>query len=374
MGILNAQSPAPPARKIDFNRDIRQILTKCFTCHGPSAGEGAAGLRLDAFATATKTLDDGKRAIVPGHPGESELVRRINAHDGSMTVELAPDPALAATGKADSTLTKTSGATAGVPNLFGVEKKLPSFLFEEEMARVERGRNFPVSIVMADLDGLKKINDSHGHAVGDRLIREAADILRKAVRVSDVVARMGGDEFAMILPTTDLHSAVLVVERIREIESDFNNFEGLNIPKDHPARDMQDTFFVSDGRLLRTHTSPVQIRTMESRKPPLQIIVPGAHSPTVRPHSCPRPWISSSVEPSQSSSRPLQISGKGPFVGSGSHIVTAPLHASLPVAQTPKRPVEQAAPFAMQVAPRLKRVLSTSRVPAMPYAPLSTPE
>src|SRR5713226_1140143 len=66
------------------------------------------------------------------------------------------------------------------------------------------------------------------------------------------------------------------IARGPDIEDDYHNFDSLNIPKDHPARDMQDTFFVSHGRLLRTHTSPVQIRTMESRKPPLQVIVPGA--------------------------------------------------------------------------------------------------
>lgn len=66
------------------------------------------------------------------------------------------------------------------------------------------------------------------------------------------------------------------IARGPDIEDDYHNFEALNFPKDHPARDMQDTFFVSNGRLLRTHTSPVQIRTMENRKPPLQVIVPGA--------------------------------------------------------------------------------------------------
>ncbi len=66
------------------------------------------------------------------------------------------------------------------------------------------------------------------------------------------------------------------IARGPDIEDDYHNFEALNIPQDHPARDMQDTFFVADGWLLRTHTSPVQIRTMESRKPPLQVIVPGA--------------------------------------------------------------------------------------------------
>jgi len=60
-----------------------------------------------------------------------------------------------------------------------------------------------------------------------------------------------------------------------EVESDYYNFEALNMPKDHPARDMQDTFYVSDDALLRTHTSPVQIRVMEKRKPPLKIIAPG---------------------------------------------------------------------------------------------------
>jgi len=61
-----------------------------------------------------------------------------------------------------------------------------------------------------------------------------------------------------------------------EIEDDYHNFEALNFPHDHPARDMQDTFFLPSGMLLRTHTSPVQIRVMESRQPPLRVIVPGA--------------------------------------------------------------------------------------------------
>jgi phenylalanyl-tRNA synthetase alpha chain len=60
-----------------------------------------------------------------------------------------------------------------------------------------------------------------------------------------------------------------------EVELDYYNFEALNIPRDHPARDMQDTFYVSDDVVLRTHTSPVQIRAMEKRRPPIRIIVPG---------------------------------------------------------------------------------------------------
>jgi len=60
------------------------------------------------------------------------------------------------------------------------------------------------------------------------------------------------------------------------VEDDFHNFEALNLPKYHPARDMQDTFYFADGGLLRTHTSPAQIRTMLKEKPPIRMIAPGA--------------------------------------------------------------------------------------------------
>jgi phenylalanyl-tRNA synthetase alpha chain len=60
-----------------------------------------------------------------------------------------------------------------------------------------------------------------------------------------------------------------------EVEYDYYNFEALNIPKDHPARDTQDTFYITDNILLRTQTSPVQVRVMEKQKPPIRIISPG---------------------------------------------------------------------------------------------------
>jgi phenylalanyl-tRNA synthetase alpha chain len=65
------------------------------------------------------------------------------------------------------------------------------------------------------------------------------------------------------------------IEEGPQVELDYYNFEALNVPKDHPARDMQDTFYITDDVLLRTHTSPVQIRTMEKQKPPLRFIAPG---------------------------------------------------------------------------------------------------
>jgi phenylalanyl-tRNA synthetase alpha chain len=90
-------------------------------------------------------------------------------------------------------------------------------------------------------------------------------------------------------PGGTLHPITLITEEIcaifsrmgfdiaegPEVETDYYNFEALNIPRDHPARDMQDTFYVSDNIVLRTHTSPSQPRTMEKRRPPVRIIAPG---------------------------------------------------------------------------------------------------
>ena len=77
-------------------------------------------------------------------------------------------------------------------------------------------------------------------------------------RIEEIFLRMGYD-----------------VESGPEIEDDWHNFEALNIPPDHPARDDQDTFYLPGGYVLRTHTSPVQARVMESRQPPIRIVVPG---------------------------------------------------------------------------------------------------
>ena len=76
----------------------------------------------------------------------------------------------------------------------------------------------------------------------------------------------------MIMVFRDLGYAVATGP---QVEHDFHNFEALNFPPDHPARDMQDTFLLEDGRLMRTHTSPVQIRTMLANKPPIRICAPG---------------------------------------------------------------------------------------------------
>jgi diguanylate cyclase (GGDEF)-like protein len=86
--------------------------------------------------------------------------------------------------------------------------------FDEELERLAHGRLFPMSIVMADVNNLKTVNDTLGHEAGDNLIRMAARIILGAFRAEDIVARIGGDEFAVLLPGTDKDVAEEVVKRI----------------------------------------------------------------------------------------------------------------------------------------------------------------
>ena len=87
--------------------------------------------------------------------------------------------------------------------------------FEEELARIERRRRFPLSVLMADVDDLKVVNDSQGHAAGDNLLKRVARVLGAAFRVEDTLARIGGDEFAVLLPDTTAAQAEVVLDRVR---------------------------------------------------------------------------------------------------------------------------------------------------------------
>lgn len=124
----------------------------------------------------------------------------------------------------------------------------------------------------------------------ESLLNEKEDLfktaeLNKTIKTQGIDVTIPGCyiPFGRLHPTTKVLNEIIDifvslgfrVEEGPEVELDFYNFEALNMPKDHPARDMQDTFYISDDVVLRTHTSSVQVRVMEKTTPPLSVIAPG---------------------------------------------------------------------------------------------------
>ncbi|MGB8634419.1 MAG: phenylalanine--tRNA ligase subunit alpha [Rhodanobacteraceae bacterium] len=154
--------------------------------------------------------------------------------------------------------------------------------------------------ITGQLKQLGKLAPEERKAVGallNQAKRQVADALaerREVLEQQALHARLASERVDITLPGRDAergseHPVMHTMERIAsiferlgyqraegpEIEDDWHNFEALNFPPHHPARAMHDTFYFADGRLLRTHTSPVQIRHMKGRQPPLRIIAPG---------------------------------------------------------------------------------------------------
>ncbi|HVV82103.1 MAG TPA: phenylalanine--tRNA ligase subunit alpha [Kofleriaceae bacterium] len=158
------------------------------------------------------------------------------------------------------------------------------------------GKKGQVSDVMKELGRLppadrptvgaaaNRVKDEIGAAVAARLealvqARRAADLARK-VDVTLPGRPVGGGHLHLLtqvrLEMIDIFAELgFAVAEGPQVETDWHTFEALAMPKDHPARDMQDTFYVTDDLVLRTHTSPVQIRTMLAHRPPIRIIAPG---------------------------------------------------------------------------------------------------
>jgi phenylalanyl-tRNA synthetase alpha chain len=150
------------------------------------------------------------------------------------------------------------------------------------------------------LKGLGKLSAAERPAAGARIneakvqLESALNARRAALADAKLEAQLAGEALDVTLPgrglgTGTLHPITRTLERVEalfrslgftvadgpEIEDDFHNFTALNTPENHPARSMQDTFYVEGGMVLRTHTSPIQVRYMETHAPPIKIIAPG---------------------------------------------------------------------------------------------------
>ena len=131
------------------------------------------------------------------------------------------------------------------------------------------------NVLKTQLQGLIKarLEILKAQVLNQKLIKETIDVTAPSTGISQ------GHRHPLITTTEQIIDLFLglgyQVSEGPEVENDYYNFEALNIPPDHPARDMQDTFYLGGKYLLRTHTSPVQIRCLESKKPPVRIVSPG---------------------------------------------------------------------------------------------------
>ena len=134
--------------------------------------------------------------------------------------------------------------------------------FEEEMDRLDTKRNLPISIIVADLNGLKLINDSYGHDKGDEALIRTAEILEEVLRKEDIIARHGGDEFAILLPETDIKSVRNIIQRIKNKAKQLNNKEEIPISfalgsatKVDPDQDLKEIFKKADNNMYQNKLS-----------------------------------------------------------------------------------------------------------------------
>ena len=90
------------------------------------------------------------------------------------------------------------------------------------MERLQKNQEYPISILAIDMNGLKIVNDTQGHAAGDEILVQTAQVIKSAFRPDDIIARVGGDEFFVILPKTNLENAKQVIVRLKQKISEYN--------------------------------------------------------------------------------------------------------------------------------------------------------
>ncbi|MCF7927219.1 MAG: transporter substrate-binding domain-containing protein [Candidatus Izimaplasma sp.] len=129
--------------------------------------------------------------------------------------------------------------------------------FEEELKRLDNKRNYPITIIMADVNGLKLINDSLGHSKGDKLLCKVSDVLIQESRANDIVARWGGDEFVMILINTDQKESETYLNRVHK-SLERNSFDSIKLSvsfgmdtKDTDQKDIHSVFLNAEKQMYK---------------------------------------------------------------------------------------------------------------------------
>lgn len=141
--------------------------------------------------------------------------------------------------------------------------------FDEELKRIDTERNLPISLVMIDVNGLKLTNDAFGHQMGDLVLKKVATILKLEFRADDIVARIGGDEFAVLLPKTSKDVLMPILERIKyaaehtKIENILLSFSAGSETKRRHTENIMDVFIRAENEMYRNKL--IESKTMRNR-------------------------------------------------------------------------------------------------------------